>query len=130
MGIFRQRIEVGPLDGSRFESVEALVDTGASYSHLPRSLLERLGIKPHERRRFMMADDRVVEMDVGRAWIRIGERMEPSIVAFAAGPSGRGYWLVASDGGIFNYGDAAFLGSTGSIHLNNPIVGMAASPTG
>ena len=37
----------------------------------------------------------------------------------------RGYWLVASDGGIFNYGDAGFFGSTGSIHLNKPIVGMA-----
>jgi hypothetical protein len=32
---------------------------------------------------------------------------------------------VASDGGIFAYGDAAFSGSTGSIHLNKPIVGMA-----
>jgi streptogramin lyase len=41
-----------------------------------------------------------------------------------------GYWLVASDGGIFNYGDAAFLGSTGAIHLNKPIVAMAPTPTG
>jgi hypothetical protein len=32
--------------------------------------------------------------------------------------------LVATDGGIFNYGDAAFFGSTGAIHLNQPIVGM------
>jgi hypothetical protein len=39
--------------------------------------------------------------------------------------SGGGYWLVARDGGIFNYGDAAFLGSTGSIHLNKPMIGMA-----
>jgi SpoIID/LytB domain protein len=41
-----------------------------------------------------------------------------------------GYWLVASDGGIFSYGDAAFYGSTGSIPLNAPIVGMAATPDG
>src|SRR6202020_2635966 len=38
---------------------------------------------------------------------------------------GNGYWLVASDGGIFSYGDATFYGSTGAIHLNLPIVGMA-----
>ncbi len=38
----------------------------------------------------------------------------------------QGYWLVASDGGIFSYGNASFLGSTGGIHLNKPIVGMAA----
>jgi len=38
--------------------------------------------------------------------------------------------LVASDGGIFSYGDAAFYGSTGSIALNKPIVGMTATPDG
>ncbi|HWD10137.1 MAG TPA: choice-of-anchor D domain-containing protein, partial [Actinomycetota bacterium] len=36
-----------------------------------------------------------------------------------------GYWLDASDGGIFNYGSAGFFGSAGSIKLNQPIVGMA-----
>jgi subtilase family serine protease len=41
-----------------------------------------------------------------------------------------GYWLVASDGGIFTFGDAGFFGSTGGIHLNQPIVGMAATPDG
>jgi hypothetical protein len=45
----------------------------------------------------------------------------------AATPDGGGYWLVASDGGIFSYGDAVFYGSTGSIHLNQPVVGMAAA---
>ena len=48
----------------------------------------------------------------------------------AATPDGGGYWLVASDGGIFCYGDATFYGSTGNIHLNQPIVGMAATPDG
>jgi len=36
-----------------------------------------------------------------------------------------GYWLTAGDGGIFNYGDARFFGSTGNLRLNKPIVGMA-----
>src|SRR5205814_4957033 len=49
--------------------------------------------------------------------------------AAAAGPS-TGYWMVASDGGIFNYGGARFFGSTGAIKLNMPIVGMAATPSG
>ena len=48
----------------------------------------------------------------------------------AATPDGKGYWMVASDGGIFTFGDAAFYGSTGAIHLNKPIVGMAATPDG
>src|SRR6202453_1389111 len=42
-----------------------------------------------------------------------------------------GYWSVASDGGIFNYGPTApFLGSMGGQHLNAPMVGMAATPGG
>ncbi|MGH9004187.1 MAG: hypothetical protein ACRDYV_13770, partial [Acidimicrobiia bacterium] len=39
-------------------------------------------------------------------------------------------WMVASDGGIFSFGDAAFFGSTGAVRLNKPIVGMAATPSG
>ena len=39
-----------------------------------------------------------------------------------------GYWLVASDGGIFSFGNAPFHGSTGAIRLNRPIVGMTATP--
>ncbi|MDP9387764.1 MAG: polysaccharide deacetylase family protein [Actinomycetota bacterium] len=41
-----------------------------------------------------------------------------------------GYVLVASDGGIFAFGGARFLGSTGAIKLNKPIVGMAYTPSG
>jgi hypothetical protein len=44
-------------------------------------------------------------------------------------PAG-GYWTVASDGGVFTFGDAEFFGSTGGLTLNRPVVGMAATPTG
>ena len=48
----------------------------------------------------------------------------------AATPDGGGYWEVASDGGIFAFGDAQFYGSMGGQPLNKPIVGMAATPDG
>jgi 3D (Asp-Asp-Asp) domain-containing protein len=51
-------------------------------------------------------------------------------VAMAPTRSGNGYWLAAADGGIFSFGDANFYGSTGSAHLNAPIVAMTATPTG
>ena len=54
----------------------------------------------------------------------------PVGVAITATPSGAGYWLVASDGGIFTFGDAAFLGSTGGLVLDQPVVAMAATKTG
>ena len=37
---------------------------------------------------------------------------------------------MASDGGIFTFGDAAFYGSTGNLALVKPVVGMAATPDG
>ncbi len=43
---------------------------------------------------------------------------------------GQGYWFVASDGGIFSYGDSKFYGSTGAVRLNAPVVGMARTQTG
>ncbi|HEV7862861.1 MAG TPA: sulfatase-like hydrolase/transferase, partial [Acidimicrobiia bacterium] len=41
-----------------------------------------------------------------------------------------GYWLVGPDGGIFSFGGATFLGSTGGLRLNQPVVGMAADRLG
>jgi hypothetical protein len=52
------------------------------------------------------------------------------IVGMAATPDGGGYWLVASDGGVFAFGDAAFYGSTGSLVLNKPITGMESTRDG
>jgi hypothetical protein len=43
----------------------------------------------------------------------------------AATPDGKGYWLVASDGGVFGFGDAGFFGSATSLHLTKPVVGVA-----
>jgi hypothetical protein len=45
----------------------------------------------------------------------------------AATPDGTGYWLVASDGGIFTFGDATFYGSKGGSPLNQPVIGIAAT---
>jgi hypothetical protein len=51
-------------------------------------------------------------------------------VDMAATSGGNGYWLVASDGGVFSFGDARFFGSTGNLRLNRPVVGMRARHTG
>jgi hypothetical protein len=41
-----------------------------------------------------------------------------------------GYWMTGADGGVFTFGDATYMGSTGAQHLNKPIVGMATTPDG
>jgi hypothetical protein len=58
----------------------------------------------------------------------------PSYTGHPAGivatPSGHGYWIDSSNGGVFTFGDAGFYGSMGATVLNAPIVGMAATPDG
>jgi hypothetical protein len=51
-------------------------------------------------------------------------------VAVARTPTGQGGWVVATDGGVYTFGDARYYGSMGGRRLNQPIVGMAATPTG
>jgi Collagen triple helix repeat (20 copies) len=46
----------------------------------------------------------------------------------ASTTNGRGYWLVASDGGVFAFGNAEFFGSLAGQHLNAPIVGLLPTP--
>lgn len=43
------------------------------------------------------------------------------------GPPFPGYWLAGPDGGVFSFGSAQFFGSTGDLHLSQPVVGMAAT---
>ena len=83
MGTFRVAVEIGDPEGRRYEPVEALVDTGATYTSVPRPLLEALGVIPHTRARFRLADGHHVEREIGHAWIKIGDHTAVTIVVFA-----------------------------------------------
>jgi hypothetical protein len=48
----------------------------------------------------------------------------------ASTPNGAGYWLVASDGNVYSFGDAQFHGSMVGKHLRAHVVGMVATPNG
>ena len=82
MGTFRVRIEIGDPPGRRYEPIDALVDTGATYTMVPSPLLEQLGVIPHARDAFVLADGRRTERDIGRTWVRIDGRAEMTLVVF------------------------------------------------
>ena len=71
MGHFRYRIEIGSPQGTIFEPLDALVDTGATYTRIPRSVLEKLGIAPAFKREFLLADGRSIQRDVAQVVARI-----------------------------------------------------------
>ncbi len=86
-------------------------------------------VSPHVARLSLSADSVV---PFGGASLGLSALTTPSapIVGMAATPDGEGYWLVASDGGVFTFGNTQFYGSEGGVPLNAPIVGMAATPDG
>ncbi len=83
MGEFTWPVGVWSADGELVETVSARVDTGASYSVFPQSMLERLGIE----KRYVLpfeqaADGSVIEKDVGLAMLVINETESSMRVIF------------------------------------------------
>ena len=64
--------------------MDAMVDTGSTYTSLPESLLEELGIEREETDVFEMADNRLVEYDMGETRVRLEGRELTVPVIFAA----------------------------------------------
>ncbi len=60
----------------------------------------------------------------------VADVLNGPVIASVATPTGDGYYMIGSDGGVFSFGDAEFHGSTGSLTLNQPVVGIAPDPDG
>jgi len=84
MGTFSVTIEVGSPDRTRWEQIEVLVDTGATFTWLPRTLLERLGHAPVTKKSFQLGDGRITETDIGDVPVRIGTKVHVTVCVFAA----------------------------------------------
>jgi clan AA aspartic protease len=82
MGTFTTSLEIGDPGARRWETIEALVDAGATFTMVPRSLLERLEVRPRDKMVFELADGRSQEYDVGEAAVRIGDRIRTTLALF------------------------------------------------
>jgi large subunit ribosomal protein L1 len=71
MGTFEHTLEIEPAQGGAFLAVEALVDTGATFSRLPADIVERLGYVATRRKSFVIADGRTVEMGICDVKVRM-----------------------------------------------------------
>ncbi len=102
MATFSVTVEIGVTSEGEFTQVEALVDTGATYTVLSRDLLVRLGIQAIETVSFELADDRIVEYEVGEARVRLDGRERTTQVVF--GPEGITPLLGATTLQLFHLG--------------------------
>ena len=82
VGHFRVPVQVGGAAGGPFQLIEALVDTGATYSWIPRDILEALGVAPEEQWPFVLADGREVQYPVAWVRVRLWEKEHPTVVVF------------------------------------------------
>lgn len=71
MGTVKTTIEVGGQQGLTFEALEVTVDTGSTYTAVPRAMLQRLGVLVERSLPSETADCRIVPVDVGEATIRL-----------------------------------------------------------
>ena len=71
MGTFTVPLTVGNPDSAALETVEALVDTGATFSVMPASMLLRLGIEPTRTRRLRFTNGQVEERQTGMAFFEV-----------------------------------------------------------
>ena len=81
VGTFSVTFEVKNANNGGYESVEALVDTGPSYTVIGEDLLASLGIQPDEREQFQLGDDSIVEWGIGEARLCLegSERTTPVV---------------------------------------------------
>ena len=87
MGTFQHTIEVGDPDGTRFEPIEILVDTRASYTILPASMLEHLNVTAHDKISFILPDGRFIDREIGQTWVQINSKSIITIVVFGVDES-------------------------------------------
>ena len=68
--------------GSRWTTLDALVDTGASIISVPASILRELGVEPLTTQSFRFAQGEVRRMNVGQTWLRVEGREVVTLVLF------------------------------------------------
>lgn len=71
-----------PARPRRSVRLKFLVDSGAVYSVVPGAILRRLGIKPHSRRTFILADGSSITRPIGDIVIRLNGQQGASPVIF------------------------------------------------
>lgn len=82
MSTFNVDVEIGDPSGEQWEWVSALVDTGATYTWIPRSILHRLQVAPSFRFPFILADGRRIERDMAETKVRLNGQVRTTLVVF------------------------------------------------
>ena len=88
MTVFQYPLEVGDTAGQRFERIEAVVDTAASYTQVKGSLLRSLGHEPTDHEEFELANGSTLELGIAWVPLRIDGKIRFSYCIFGDDDAG------------------------------------------
>ena len=83
MGTVITTVEVGDPQGRNFQEVELEVDTGSTYTALPREMLESLGVRVVTSVPARLADGSQQQVEIGQTTVRLAHREFITTVIFA-----------------------------------------------
>ena len=84
MGTFFHPITLVAGGGDARETVEALVDTGSTFSTFPASMLRRLGVRPHRVVRLRLANGQIEQQALGQLRVELDGVEETILCIFGA----------------------------------------------
>ena len=95
MGATYITIEIGDRSGERFQTVEVLVDTGATFTTVPAEILRALGLSPQRSEPVRLGDGSIISDDICDALVRVegktfftpvtfGRENEPNLLGMVA----------------------------------------------
>ena len=95
MGAVFVTIEVGDVRGERFQPIEVLVDTGATFTTVPANILLSLGLSPQRSEPIRLGDGSIINDDICDALVRVegktfftpvtfGKENEPHLLGMVA----------------------------------------------
>lgn len=83
MGTFRHALTLFAPSGDRAETVDAMVDSGSTFTWISAPVLDRLGVRPDRERNFVMADGRRMRRGMAEVRVELNGEQIMTLVVFA-----------------------------------------------
>ena len=86
MGTFNVDFVIWNLDRTQHRTLNGVVDTGASFSVVPESILDELGIERDQTKTFILADGSRRDLSTGIVYMGLAGNVEGVVVVFGPDP--------------------------------------------
>ena len=82
MGTFTHHVTLLSASGDHSETIEAMVDSGSTFTWIPAPILEQLGIRPQFEREFVLAEGRLVRRAMAEVRVQLDSEQHTTLCVF------------------------------------------------